>query len=103
MFVTQTIVPVALAPLLFGEHFDRYPARRDPARASLALLIAGAAMLARSPLLLALMEGERDQLSSGSAANPSHHSQDTTRSSPSTEEGEPSTATTTTSPARAGR
>ena len=57
VFVTQTVVPVVLAPLLLGESFSETPLGGRSAGVSLALLIAGAAMLARSPLLLALMEG----------------------------------------------
>ena len=60
-------------------------------------------MLARSPLLLALMEGERVSQASGSAPSLSESSQPTIRSSPSTEAAEPSSSTTSTSPARIGR
>ena len=71
VFVTQTVVPVALAPLLFGERFSDTPLYGVPLIASLALLIAGAAMLVRSPLLLALIEGERQHFASGSTPSPS--------------------------------
>jgi FtsH-binding integral membrane protein len=103
VFVTQTVVPVALAPVLFGERFTATPLGGVPLGVSLAVLIAGAALLARSPLLLALMEGERVSVASGSAPNPEEPSQATMRSSPSTEEGDPSSSTTSTSPARIGR
>jgi drug/metabolite transporter (DMT)-like permease len=103
VFVTQTIVPVALAPVLFGEHLADTPLYGVPLVVSLALLTTSAVMLVRSPLLLALMEGERINFSSGSTRRPYSPSQATTRSSPATEEDEPLTATTTTSPARAGR
>ena len=103
VFVTQTAVPVALAPFLFGERFSDTPLYGVPLIAALALLIAGATMLVRSPLLLALIEGERSNFASGSTASPSEPSHETTRSSPRTDDGEPLTATTTTSPARAGR
>ena len=103
MFVTQTVVPVVLAPLLFGERFADTPLGGVPLSASLALLVAGAAMLARSPLLVALMEGERVSRASGSALNPSAPSQATSRSTPNTEEDDPSSSTTSTSPARVGR
>jgi hypothetical protein len=103
VFVTQTVVPVALAPLLFSERFTDTPLGGIPLAASLALLIAGAAMLARSPLLLALMEGERTSHPSGSAPSLSEPSQETIRSSPGTDEDDPSTSTTRTSPARMGR
>ena len=54
VFVTQTIVPVTLAPLLFGERFSDTPLDGIPLGLSLALLVTGAAVLVRSPLLLAL-------------------------------------------------
>jgi FtsH-binding integral membrane protein len=103
VFVTQTVVPVALAPVLFGERFGATPLGGVPLVVSLAVLIAGAAMLARSPLLLALMEGERTSRASGSAPNPEDRSQATMRSSPGSEAGDPSSSTTSTSPARIGR
>jgi hypothetical protein len=103
VFVTQTVVPVVLAPLLFNERFSATPLGGIPLVASLALLIAGAAMLARSPLLLALMEGERTSHPSGSAASRSAASQETIRSSSGSEEDDPSTSTTRTSPARIRR
>jgi drug/metabolite transporter (DMT)-like permease len=103
VFVTQTAVPLVLAPLLFGEHFGATPLGGVPLVASLALLVAGAAMLARSPLLLALMEGQPVSDSIDSTPSPSARSEETMRSSPSTESGEPSTSTTNTSPARIGR
>jgi drug/metabolite transporter (DMT)-like permease len=103
VFVTQTLIPVVLAPLLLGENFSDTPLGGIPLGFSLALLIVGAALLARSPLLLALMEGERVSQVSGSAPSRSVPSQETMRSSPSTDEVDPSSATTKTSPARIGR
>jgi hypothetical protein len=103
VFVTQTTVPVVLAPLLFDEHFDTTPLHGIPLIAALAVLVAGAAVLARSPLLLALMEAERSSRESGSTPSASEPSQETSRATPSSDEGEPSTVTTSTSPARAGR
>jgi hypothetical protein len=100
VFVTQTVVPVVLAPLLLGEDFGATPLGGVPLGLSLTLLIAGAAALARSPLLLALMEGERVSHASGSTPSPSDASQETIRSRPSTEEADPSSSTTRTSPAR---
>jgi hypothetical protein len=94
VFVTQTVVPVVLAPLLFGERFSATPLGGIPLAISLTVLIAGAALLERSPLLLALMEGERTSDASGSAPSPPEPSQPAIRSSPSTEEVDPSTVTT---------
>jgi drug/metabolite transporter (DMT)-like permease len=103
VFVTQTVVPVALAPLLFGERFSATPLGGVPLAVSLVVLIAGAALLERSPLLLALMEAESTNRASDSAPRPSEPSQEAMRAKPSTEAGDPSTVTTSTSPARAGR
>ncbi len=103
VFVTQTIVPLVVAPLLLGEHFGDTPLGGVPLCASLALLVVGAALLARSPLLLALMEGQRVSEPSGSAPSRSEATQAATRSSPATEAEEPLSSTTSTSPARMGR
>ena len=103
VFVTQTVVPVVLAPLLLGERFSATPLGGVPLGVSLALLVAGAGLLARSPLLLALMEGDLDSHPSGSTPSRSALSSATIRSSPSTEEADPSSVTTSTSPARARR
>jgi hypothetical protein len=102
VFVTQTAIPVALAPVLFGEHFTETPLSGVLLAASLLVLIAGAAVLARSPFLLALMEGEGERVSEDSDSAPSRSqlSESAMRSTPRTEAGEPSTTTTTTSPAR---
>ena len=102
VFVTQTVIPVVLAPLLLGESFSATPLDGVPLALSLAVLIGAAAALARSPLLLALMGGESASVSqaSGSTSRPSLASHATIRSSPATEAGEPSSSTTRTSPAR---
>jgi branched-subunit amino acid transport protein AzlD len=101
VFVTQTVIPVMLAPLVLGERFTATPLGGIPLALSLALLVAGAAALARSPLLLALMAGEREvSRASGSTASPSEPSHETIRSKPATDAGEPSSSTTSTSPAR---
>jgi hypothetical protein len=103
VFVTQTVVPIVVAPLLFGESFADTPLGGVPLSASLALLVTGAALLARSPLLLALMSGERVSQASGAGASPLPSSQVMMCSSPSTDADEPSSSTTSTSPARVGR
>src|SRR5439155_14589261 len=100
VFVTQTVVPIVLAPLLLGESFAATPLGGVPLAASLALLVAGAAMLVRSPLLLALMAGERVSHPRGSGVRPPASSRATTRSSPATDALDPSSSTTSTSPAR---
>jgi hypothetical protein len=103
VFVTQTVVPVVLAPLLLGESFAATPLGGVPLALSLALLLAGATLLVRSPLLLALMAGEPVSDPSGSALSPSPASRATIRSSPATEALDPSSSTTKTSPARISR
>jgi drug/metabolite transporter (DMT)-like permease len=103
VFVTQTVVPVVLALLLLGESFAGTPLGGVPLAASLALLVVGAAALVRSPLLLALMAGEPVSEASGSAPSPRDPSHATMRSSPATDALEPSSSTTSTSPARVGR
>src|SRR6185437_9814686 len=103
VFVTQTVIPVIVAPILFGEYFDTTPLEGGPLIASLCLLVAGAAALARSPLLVAMMDPQRVSASSGSDASPRAESAETIRSSPATDSAEPSAATTSTSPARIGR
>jgi hypothetical protein len=103
VFVTQTTIPLVLAPILFGERFGSTPLGGAPLVASLALLVVGAAMLARSPLLLALMEGQPVSDSIDSTPSPSERSDETIRSSPSTDSADPSSSTTSTSPARIGR
>jgi drug/metabolite transporter (DMT)-like permease len=112
VFVIQTAVPVALAPVLFGEHFTETPLSGAVLATSLAVLIVGAAVLARSPLLLALMEGERGAVdretgpvsaASDSTESRSRPIQETMRSTPSTEAEDPSALTTSTSPARTRR
>jgi len=100
VFVTQTVIPVVLAPLLLGERFSATPLGGVPLGLSLAVLVAGAAALARSPLLLALMDAERISEASGSTPSPSEASQETIRSRPASEGGEPPSSTTITSPAR---
>ena len=101
VFVTQTVVPVLLAPLLLGESFSSTPLGGVPLTLSLLVLLTGAAALARSALLLALMEGEAAvNEPSGSTERPSVRSRETMRSKPTTEDASPSTETTRTSPAR---
>lgn len=103
VFVTQTVIPIVVAPLLFGESFADTPLGGVPLSASLALLVVGAGMLARSQLLVALVAGEPVSHASGSAPSPSPPSREISRSSPSTDPDEPSSSTTTTSPARVSR
>ena len=54
--VVQTVVPVVVAPILLDEHFTDTPLHGVPLAISLLILLTGAALLNRSPLLVALME-----------------------------------------------
>ena len=100
VFVTQTVVPVALALAVLGENLSATPAAGIPLLLSLGVTCAGAAALARSPLLLALMEDEPVSEASDSAPSPSSPSQPTIRSNPDSEAADDPSSTTTTSPAR---
>ena len=100
VFVTQTVVPIVLAPLLLGEDFSQTPLGGVPLSLALLVLVVGAAMLARSPLLLGLTSAERTSAASGSTPSPAADSRATIRSSPDSADGEPPSSTTTTSPAR---
>ncbi|HTZ63138.1 MAG TPA: hypothetical protein VMB51_03460 [Solirubrobacteraceae bacterium] len=79
VFVVQTVVPVVLAPLLLGEYFSQTPYGGVPLTLGIALLLAGATMLARSPLLLALMAGQHAPAAAAEARPP------TDRGAPSAE------------------
>jgi hypothetical protein len=103
VFVTQTVIPIVLAPTLLEEHFTDSPLSGLPLGGSLLLLLVGAALLARSPLLLALMDPQPVSDSSDSVASPFPDSSATIRSSPSTDDADPLSSTTSTSPARIGR
>lgn len=100
VFVTQTVIPIVVAPLLFGESFAHTPLGGLPLSASLALLVGGAGLLARSQLLVALVAREPVSHPSGSDPSPSTPTRETSRSTPDSEPGDPSTSTTSTSPAR---
>ncbi len=101
VFVTQTVIPIVLAPLLLGEQFSDTPLGGAPLMLSLIVLMAGAALLARSPLLLGLMAGgQRVSEESGSTPSRSPSSQETIRTRPSTDDEDPPSSTTITSPAR---
>jgi hypothetical protein len=103
VFVTQTVVPVVLAPLLLGEDFGATPAGGVPLAASLALLIVGAALLARSRLLLALMAPQPVSEDRGSTESPALASSEMSRSSPAIDAADPSASSTSTFPARVAR
>jgi hypothetical protein len=111
-FVIQTVVPVALAPVLLDERFTQTPLSGLPLALSLAVLIVGAAVLARSPLLVALLGGERAQESpegervsaaSDSTASRSWSSRKAMRCRPPTDVEEPEALTTRSSPSRTRR
>jgi drug/metabolite transporter (DMT)-like permease len=100
VFVVQTVVPIVSAPLLLGEKFTATPLDGFPLGVSLLVCIAGAAVLARSPVLLALTDADRTRAASGTTERRSPDSSETMRSSPASAEGDPPSSTTSTSPAR---
>ena len=102
VFVTQTVVPIVLAPMLLGESFAHTPLGGVPLSLALGVLVVGAAMLARSPLLVGLTAAPTSA-DSGSTASPDDETRATSRSSPASDDGEPPSSTTTTSPARSLR
>ncbi len=103
VFVVQTVVPVALAPVLVHERlFARGTVKSTILMLSLGVLVAGAFFLARSPLLAALIAGETSA-DNDAELSPSDPSRDASRSRPRTDAADPSVVTTSTSPARSGR
>ena len=103
VFVVQTLVPVAAAPVLVHERlFARGPVNSVFLVLSLGVLAAGAWALARSQLLAALIAGEASA-GSDSDPSPSERRRAASASSPRSEAAEPSTVSTTTSPAASGR
>ncbi|MCL2769883.1 MAG: hypothetical protein FWD42_07235 [Solirubrobacterales bacterium] len=103
VFVAQTAVPIVLAPLILNERFTDTPLDGGVLAVALAVLIAGAVVLVRSPLLTGLMEGDTHSAPSGATESPSRAKREAMRSTPATAAGEPSALTTSTSPARSGR
>jgi drug/metabolite transporter (DMT)-like permease len=109
VFVTQTVVPVAVAPLLLGERFPTTFSAGAPLAFSLAVLVIAAAALARSPLLLALVEGESPELLTAASAekptpcNPACASQESKRTTPATPEAVTGGDSTTTMSPESGR
>lgn len=125
VFVIQTVIPVVLAPVLLGERFTETPLSGAPLALSLAVLLVGAVVLARSPLLVALLEAEHRpapggqaergpeeeeeeeepvSAESGSAESRSASSRATVRSMPRAQAAaEPEASRTRTSPARGAR
>jgi hypothetical protein len=105
--VVQTLVPVALAPLLLHENYFHDPVHAVLLLLSLGVLLTGAALLASSPALVALMapDVQADQASSesGTAESPALESASDKRANDAIDASEPSSVTTTTSPARSGR
>jgi len=103
VFVTQTLVPVALAPILVHEHFGHTPLGGGVLIASLLVVAGGATVLVRSPLLLALMAPDQVSADRGADDSRSDESLPVRESRGRAEVGEPSRLTTTTSPARSSR
>ena len=107
VFVVQTLVPVALAPLLLHENYFRDPLSGTVLLIALGVLLSGAAVLASSPALIALMapqpDGAQASVESGTAESRSCDSDTANRANDASDASDPSSVTTTTSPARSGR
>jgi drug/metabolite transporter (DMT)-like permease len=73
VFVVQTVVPIALAPLVVHASFVDSPLDGIPLLGCLLVLLAGATTIARSPALLAL-SGARDQPASLERGSPTSSS-----------------------------
>ena len=102
VFVVQTLLPILAAPLLLHESFIGTPLSGIPLLGCLAVLLAGAVVLARSPLLLALMTPQAIA-ESGTPESRSAASSEANTSSDRNEATEESSVSTTTSPGRSGR
>jgi drug/metabolite transporter (DMT)-like permease len=74
VFVVQTIVPIGLAPLVVRSSFVDSPLSGVPLIGCLAILLAGATTIARSPALLAV-GAARDQPSKRERGNPTSSSE----------------------------
>ncbi|HEY1776038.1 MAG TPA: hypothetical protein VGG41_07750 [Solirubrobacteraceae bacterium] len=74
VFVVQTIVPIGLAPLVVHSSFVDSPFSGVPLIGCLAILLAGATTIARSPALLAV-GASRDQPSRRERGNPTSSSE----------------------------
>jgi drug/metabolite transporter (DMT)-like permease len=70
VFAVQTVVPIGLAPLVLHTSFVDSPLDGIPLLGCLAVLLAGAITIARSPALLALGGGARAQLVSADSGSP---------------------------------
>jgi len=62
MFAVQILVPVLLAPLIFGESWGETPLGGAALIASMAIAVAGTALLAGSRTVGAVLESARDQV-----------------------------------------
>jgi hypothetical protein len=107
VFVVQTLVPVTLAPLLLHENYFSDPLSGTVLLIALGVLLSGAAVLASSPALIALMapdaDGAQASVESGTAESRSSDSETAKRANEASDAADPSSVTTTTSPARSGR
>jgi hypothetical protein len=107
VFAAQTFMPIALAPLILHESFLETPLSGVPLLGCLGVLLGGATILARSPVLLALSsrrEGVQPaSVENASPESPAVWSAETTRPSMRADPARPASVTTTTSPERSER
>jgi hypothetical protein len=97
VFVVQVAIPVLAAPLLTGESWAHAPLGPAGILGGLAVVVGGAVVLTTAPAVRSLVDGE-SSVDSDTARSPAARSLPTTANACP---GEPSTSTTTMSPAEA--
>jgi hypothetical protein len=98
--VVQTLVPIVVAPLLFGEALGATPLHGGALAGAVAVLLTAAVVLTRAPAVLAFVDAASTV--SGTGTTPSDRSATTSRSSVRSDGAEPPALATTTSPGRTG-
>lgn len=97
----QTLVPVACAPVLFGERLGSTPLHGVVLLGGVVALVSAAVALSRSPAVVAWADAT--SAGSATAVTPAACTEATSRSSAASPAGEPSTVATSTSPGRGTR
>jgi hypothetical protein len=101
VLAVATVVPVVLAPFLAGEHWSGSAGVRAVLVASLVLVVAAAAQIARTPAVAAVLEADASSRRSGTGRRPRARRNASTRPTDAADErGVESASTTTIAPAR---
>jgi hypothetical protein len=101
VLAAATVVPVVLAPFLAGEDWSHSAGVRVALVASVVLVVAGAAQLARTPAVASVLGEEASRIRSGTGRRPRERRSASTRPSVLAEAPESeSVSTTTIAPAR---